>query len=109
LVFAAIDWLIGGKPIGAAIGFISLAIFFALVGVLWPQIKLKIRPQFVAGLERIAGNRRYRWLVGFIAVALVVSIGVGIYRHYQRPIATSGPACLSSKHSPAGRAIFSLD
>jgi hypothetical protein len=72
-----------GKPWWwVALGVIG-SIFFHLLGTKWPRIKPLIGPRFALAFERITSNRSYRRVIySAMVIAILVSIGFRIYRHY---------------------------
>jgi hypothetical protein len=82
-IFGFVDALIAGKWLIALVA-LGAAVIFHIIGIKWAQIKLKVGTRFAAGVDRIAKDFRYRRIVyAAIAIILLVSIGVRIFRHYQ--------------------------
>jgi hypothetical protein len=97
-VYFSIERFLAGKNSTGTLLAI-LAILFAIVGVKWPAIKLKAQspfPNFPSAVERIARQTLYRrFIYTALAIALLASVGTGLYRHYyphSSPIQSSSPA-----------------
>ncbi len=77
-----------GNPITGTI-FAALAIIFAVFGVKWRYVKTIVGPRLASFIEGIASNRLSRGIVySVIAVALLLSIGFQVYRHYYPSLTT---------------------
>src|ERR1700733_7175947 len=92
-MFGGVDAVIASKPWPIWTGAFTLSLVSHIVGIKWPQIKPKISPRFASLVERIAGNRLYRYAIySGIVIALFASVAVAIYRHYhQSPVAKVAP------------------
>ncbi len=90
-VFGAVDAGVSGKPWYVWAGCSVLAVLFFLAGIKWPQIKR---------LERIGSNRLYRRVIYSVIVsALLVSVGIRVYRHPSTEI--TKPVEPNPRSSPA--------
>src|ERR1700676_3900080 len=89
-IFGAVDAIIAGKHWPMWAGALGLSLTCHIVGINWPSIKPKISPRVAAMLERVAGSRRYRWIVvGFVIVMLAASLAYCyLYRNSNTEIAT---------------------
>jgi hypothetical protein len=82
-IFGAVDAIITAKPWPVWASAFGLSLISHVVGIKWPQIKPKIGPRFASTIERVARNRRYRWVIySVIVIASLASIGFRAYRHY---------------------------
>jgi hypothetical protein len=106
IYFSILDFVAGKIKTGTL--YAALAVCFAILGVKWPYVKAKIGLRLASFVERIA--RKYRGAIYcVIVIALLVSVGVQIYRHYQNgtkehqaPEPTSKGPVSYSADSPLG-------
>lgn len=108
--FGAVEELRSGR-LWSSGGLLFAAGMFHVVGVKWPIIKPNLGPRFAAFVERIAGNRWYRRSIyAVIAIVLLVSVGLAIYRQYHRGLsnATSPPIQSPAQTSKTGPTTPSL-
>jgi hypothetical protein len=89
-VYFSIDRFLAGKTLTGML-LAALAILFAIAGVKWPALKLKLGTKFsslTASVEQVASKRQYRRVIySAIVVALLVSIGIRVYHYYHRQAA----------------------
>ena len=74
-IFGSVDALIAGKWL-ISLGALAAAIIFHIVGIKWPEIKLKVGMRFAAGLGRVATNSRYRR--GMLVLLLIIGLFFGV-------------------------------
>jgi sulfatase modifying factor 1 len=81
--FSILEFLAGKTSTGVLLAI--LAILFAVAGVKWPAIKVKLGTQFPKVAEQISSNRVYRRIIySAIAILLVVSAGTSLYRRHHK-------------------------
>src|ERR1017187_3700701 len=88
------------KHLWFAGGLLIAAVTFHFVGIRWPQIKPKVGPRVASTVELIASNRLYlRAIYSGIAIALLVSIPLTVYRHYHRAADKSAAPSANSSNA----------
>src|ERR1017187_4569679 len=88
------------KHLWFAGGLLIAAVTFHFVGIRWPQIKPKVGPRVASTVELIASNRLYlRAICSGIAIALLVSIPLTVYRHYHRAADKSAAPSANSSNA----------
>src|SRR5258708_28262259 len=90
-VYFSIDRFLAGKTL-TGILLAALAVLFAILGVKWPALKLKLGAKssnVTPTIERIASNRLHRRLIySAIVIVIVASVALRIYRHYHKTLTT---------------------
>jgi len=85
-IFGCVEQFTSGKYWTGGVA-LAAALIFHISGIKWPNIKLITGPRFAAALEWVAsGSPYYRWAIGLVIAALVVSISIGAYRYLRRNI-----------------------
>lgn len=82
-LYFAVDWLIAGKPIVTVFTFVGLGVFFAVLGVKWPTMRIRLGSRFSGfanAFENIASDYRYR-TTGVIFLIFSAAIMVSFYLH----------------------------
>jgi hypothetical protein len=83
LIFGFIEGLATDRSVVTQGIYAILAVVFAVVGVTWPTLKLKVRPRFASSVERVANSRLYRRLIyAVLAIALFLSVSTRTYHYY---------------------------
>jgi hypothetical protein len=72
-MFEGVSAFLSGKSLWTLSGCALAALFFFVLGIAWPRIKLKVKPSIAFALNRIANDSRYR-----IGAALIIAGYVGI-------------------------------
>ena len=111
LVYFSIDRFLAGKTsTGILLG--ALAILFAVVGVKWPVLKLKLGTKFskvAATIEQIASNRLYRRVIyGAIVIAILATVGVRVYDRYHGSLRVEAPTIVQPPPSPPAQQLRSI-
>jgi hypothetical protein len=82
-IFGFVDVLIAGKWL-ISFGALAAAIIFHIVGIKWPEIKLKVGTRVATGVDRVANDRRYRRSMVVLLVIVGLFFGVMWFRRIHR-------------------------